>query len=90
MYANHYPRASHAAQIPAGWQPPYQGAPPIPQAGMSSRMIGTKVNGSSIPLSTTTISSRPSNIFLGSQANHGLERNNNNSSSSSTILTSGP
>ncbi len=31
MYANHYPRASHAAQIPAGWQPPYQGAPPIPQ-----------------------------------------------------------
>ncbi|KAK0211496.1 hypothetical protein IW262DRAFT_1280790 [Armillaria fumosa] len=31
MYANQYPRASHAAQIPAGWQPPYQGAPPIPQ-----------------------------------------------------------
>ncbi|PBK70946.1 hypothetical protein ARMSODRAFT_96918 [Armillaria solidipes] len=31
MYANHYPRASHAAQIPTGWQPPYQGAPPIPQ-----------------------------------------------------------
>ncbi|KAK0480877.1 hypothetical protein IW261DRAFT_1563587 [Armillaria novae-zelandiae] len=31
MYANQYPRASHAAQIPTGWQPPYQGAPPIPQ-----------------------------------------------------------
>ncbi|KAK0192301.1 hypothetical protein F5146DRAFT_927189, partial [Armillaria mellea] len=31
MYANQYPRASHVAQIPAGWQPPYQGAPPIPQ-----------------------------------------------------------
>ncbi|KAK0232419.1 hypothetical protein EDD85DRAFT_775196 [Armillaria nabsnona] len=31
MYANQYPRANHAAQIPTGWQPPYQGAPPIPQ-----------------------------------------------------------
>ncbi|KAK0460841.1 kinase-like domain-containing protein [Armillaria novae-zelandiae] len=32
MYTNQYPRVSHAdAQIPAGWQPPYQGAPPIPQ-----------------------------------------------------------
>ncbi|KAK0204038.1 hypothetical protein DFS33DRAFT_854487 [Desarmillaria ectypa] len=31
MYANQYPRATHAAQIPNGWQPPYQGAPPIPQ-----------------------------------------------------------